>query len=60
MLHGKGIDLGLVANNNGHHREPKFDNENEHHCLDINTLQTFLVQFHKPEQILNRLLKHVS
>ncbi len=38
---------GLIANNNGHHWEPKFDNENEHHDLHIYTLQTFLAQLHE-------------
>jgi hypothetical protein len=39
--------LGLTSNDNGHHKEPKFDNENEHRRLHIDTLQTFLVRFHK-------------
>jgi hypothetical protein len=43
----KGGWLGLVGNNNGHHQEPKFDNEDEHRHLHINILQTFLVRFHK-------------
>jgi hypothetical protein len=55
----KGGWLGLVANDNGHHWEPKFDNENEHRHLHIDTFQTFLVQLHKQEQILNKLLRHV-
>ncbi len=60
MLHGKGVDGGFVANDNGHHREAKFGNEDEHHHLHIDTLQTFLAQLHEWEQILNRSLKHVG
>jgi len=56
----KGGWLDLTANDNSHHREPKFDNEDEHRHLHINIFQTFLVRFHKQEQILNRLLKHVG
>jgi hypothetical protein len=56
----KGGWLGLVANDNGHHREPKFDNEDEHRHLHINILKTFLAQFLEQEQILNRLLRHVG
>jgi len=43
----KGGWLGLATNDNGHHREPKFDNEDEHRRFHIDTLQTFLVQLHK-------------
>jgi hypothetical protein len=52
--------LGLVANNNGHHQEPKFDNEDEHHHLHIDILQTFLAQLHEQERTLNKLLKRVG
>jgi len=47
-------------NNNGYHREPKFNNEDEHCCLHIGTLQTFLAQLHEREQIISRLLKGVG
>jgi hypothetical protein len=43
----KGGWLGLATNDNGHHREPKFDNEDEHRRFHIDTFQTFLVQLHK-------------
>jgi len=39
--------LGLVANDNDHYQESKFDNENEHHHLHTNTLQTFMAWLHK-------------
>jgi hypothetical protein len=52
--------LGLVANDNGHHRERKFDNEDEHRHLHIDILQTFMAWLHKQEQILNRLLRCVG
>jgi hypothetical protein len=56
----KGGWLGLITNDNGHHWEPKFDNEDEHHHLHIDIFQTFLAQFHEWEQISSRLLKHVG
>ncbi len=43
----RGDWLGLVANNNGHRWEPKFDNEDEHHRLHIDILQTFLARLHE-------------
>jgi hypothetical protein len=52
--------LGLIANNNGHHYESKFDNGDEHRDLHTNILQTFLVQLHEQEQSLSKLLKHVG
>jgi hypothetical protein len=52
--------LGLVTNNNGHQRESKFDNEDEHCHFHTNIFQTFLAWFHKHEQILSRLLQHVG
>jgi hypothetical protein len=51
---------GLVANDNGHHREPMFDNGDGHHHLRTGTLQTFMARFHEQEQTLNKLLKHVG
>jgi hypothetical protein len=51
--------LGFVANNNGSHREPKFDNEDEHHYLHIGTLQTFSAQFHEWGQIQDISLRRV-
>ncbi len=39
--------LSLAANDNGHHREPKFDNEDEHRRLHTDTFRTFLVRLHK-------------
>jgi hypothetical protein len=56
----KGGSLGLVANSNGHHWEPTFNNGDRHHHLHIDTLQTFLARLHEQKRILNRLLKHVS
>ncbi len=56
----KGGWLGLVTNDNGHHREPKFDNEDEHCHLHIDILQTFLARLHEQGQILNKLLRHVG
>jgi hypothetical protein len=35
--------MGPHSNNNGHHQEPKFDNENKDHYFHIDILQTFLV-----------------
>jgi len=52
--------LALIANDNGHHREPTFDNGDEHHHLRIDALQTFMVRFHEQKQILNILLKHMG
>ncbi len=52
--------MGLVANDNGHHREPKFDNEDEHRHFRIGTLQTFLARLHEEGQILDRLPRHVG
>ncbi len=52
--------MGLVANDNGHHREPKFDNEDEHRHFHIDTFQTFMARLHEQEQILNRLLRRVG
>ncbi len=60
MFHGKGVELGFIANNGGHHQKPKFDNENEHRHFHIDILQTFLAQLHEREQILSRSLKHVG
>jgi hypothetical protein len=52
--------LGFVTNDNGHHRESKFNNENERCHLHINTFQTFLMWLHEQEKILSRLLWHVG
>ncbi len=52
--------LGLAANDNGHHQEPKFDNEDEHGHFHIDILQTFFMGLHEREQIQNRLLRHVG
>ncbi len=52
--------MGFATNDNGHHRELKFDNEDEHRRFHIDTFQTFLMWLHKQEQILNRLLRHVG
>jgi len=56
----KGGWLDFIANDNGHHREFKFDNENEHSHLCINIFQTFWIRLHEQERILNRLLRHVG
>ncbi len=56
----KGSWLGFATNDNGHHREPKFDNEDKRRRLHIDTFRTFLVRLHKQEKILNRLLRHVG
>ncbi len=53
-------DLKGIDHNNGHHREPKFDSEDEHRHLHINIFQTFLAQLPEQEQIPNRLLRHAG
>jgi hypothetical protein len=52
--------LDLVANDNNHHREPKFDSEDEHHHFHIDIFQTFFTRLPEQEQIPNKLLKHAS
>jgi len=56
---GSGL-IGPCTNDNGRHREPKFDNESEHRHFHIDTFRTFLAWLHEQEKILNRLLWHVG
>jgi hypothetical protein len=39
--------INLVANDNGHHQESKFDNEDKHRHPHTKILQTFLERLHK-------------
>jgi hypothetical protein len=43
----KGGWLGVVTNDNGHHQESKFENENEHRHLFIDIFQTFFALLHE-------------
>jgi hypothetical protein len=56
----KGGWLDLVANDNGHRQESKFNSENEHYHLQANIFWIFLAQLHEQEEIISKLLKHVG